>query len=216
MKWTDVRQRFPSQWLLVEATRAHSEDDRRIVEDLAVVDCFANGASAMKGYSELHRREPKESCTCSTRTARIWRSRSSTGSACGRRLEDSGAWSFALCSSDARLPRSANRARTRRCRYRGSAGSVFSADEVAELGILPEHSDLLHRVRGVGGFEFVYSKRIESLALGSLRIQDFVIQVGALHYGFPLQGIVGMDFLMATRAVIDLGALEVRESDIST
>lgn len=95
----------------------------------------------------------------------------------------------------------------------GSGGSVFSADEVANIGILPEHTDFLHRVRGVGGFEFVYSKRLESLAVGSLQADDFEIQVGALHYGFPLQGLIGMDFLVRTRAVIDLGALEIRRSD---
>ncbi len=58
MKWTDVREHFPRQWLLVEATQAHSEENRRIVEDLAVVDCYADGQSAMRGYSDLHRREP--------------------------------------------------------------------------------------------------------------------------------------------------------------
>lgn len=92
----------------------------------------------------------------------------------------------------------------------GSAGSVFAADEVAELGILPETSDLLHRVRGVGGFEFVYSKKVDALALDTtMQVSDFVIQVGALHYGFPLQGIVGLDFLLATRAVLDFGDLKV-------
>ena len=59
MKWTDVRQHFPHQWLLVEATEAHTSEDRRIVEDLAVVECFPSGESAMQGYSQLHRREPQ-------------------------------------------------------------------------------------------------------------------------------------------------------------
>ncbi len=96
----------------------------------------------------------------------------------------------------------------------GSAASVFSADEVAAVGILPEHTDFLHRVRGVGGFEFVYSKRLESLAVGPLQADDFEIQVGALQYGFPLHGLIGMEFLVRTRAVIDLGAFEVHRSDV--
>jgi hypothetical protein len=58
MKWADIRRRFPHQWLLVEATQAHSYKDRRIVEELAVVECFDDGQSAMQGYSDLHRREP--------------------------------------------------------------------------------------------------------------------------------------------------------------
>lgn len=94
----------------------------------------------------------------------------------------------------------------------GSAGTVFSSDEVAILGILPEGSDKLHRVRGVGGFEFVYSKTIEALALGTMNVENFEVQVGAMNYGFPLQGVIGVDFLRAARAVIDFGVLEVRPS----
>ncbi|MCP4662725.1 MAG: clan AA aspartic protease [bacterium] len=90
----------------------------------------------------------------------------------------------------------------------GSAGSVFSADELAQIGILPGLEDKIHRVRGVGGFEFVYSKRIESIALGTMRVDDFEIQVGAMQYGFPLQGIVGMDFLLDTKAIVDLESLD--------
>ncbi len=92
----------------------------------------------------------------------------------------------------------------------GSAGSVFAADRVDVLGIEPEGSDRIRRVLGVGGSEFVYSKRIDTLAVGEMSVADFEIQVGAMRYGFPLDGIVGMDFLLATRAIIDLGAVELR------
>lgn len=92
----------------------------------------------------------------------------------------------------------------------GSAGSVFGADAVASLGIEPEGNDRIRRILGVGGSEFVYCKTVASLRLGELEVEDFEIQVGALGYGFPLDGIVGMDFLLATRAVVDLGQLEIR------
>lgn len=94
----------------------------------------------------------------------------------------------------------------------GSAGSVFAADAVRDLGIEPAREDLVRRIRGVGGSEFVYSKRIESVSVGEMIVEDFVIQVGAMEYGFPLKGIIGMDFLLATRATIDLGSLEVKAS----
>jgi predicted aspartyl protease len=94
----------------------------------------------------------------------------------------------------------------------GSAASLFSADVVAELGVVPELTDKIHRVRGVGGFEFVYTKRIESLAIGTLEVSDFEIQVGAMQYGFPLQGLIGMDFLTRAKAIIDLDRLEIRRS----
>lgn len=92
----------------------------------------------------------------------------------------------------------------------GSAGSVFAADLLAPLGIEPESTDRIRRILGVGGSEYVYSKKIDELTLGDLKVQDFEIQVGAMSYGFPLDGIVGMDFLLATGVIIDLGLLELR------
>ncbi len=91
----------------------------------------------------------------------------------------------------------------------GSGGSVFAADAVRNLGIEPSGDDILRRIRGVGGAEFVYSKRVESLAVGNMSVEAFEVQIGAMEYGFPLQGLLGMDFLLATRAVIDLGSLEI-------
>jgi hypothetical protein len=92
----------------------------------------------------------------------------------------------------------------------GSAGSVFAADVVDALGIMPESTDRLRRILGVGGSEFVYSKRVEELAIGGMKVTNFEIQVGAMRYGFPLDGIVGMDFLLSAQAIIDLAALEIR------
>ncbi len=91
----------------------------------------------------------------------------------------------------------------------GSAGSVFSADAVEPLGFEPEETDIIRQIRGVGGSEFVYSKKVATLAVGEMAVRDFEIQVGAMYYGFPINGIVGMDFLLATRAIVDLARLAV-------
>jgi hypothetical protein len=54
MKWIDVRQRYPSQWLLVEAIEAHSEGNQRLLEELAVIDSFPDSTSAWRRYTQLH------------------------------------------------------------------------------------------------------------------------------------------------------------------
>ena len=54
MKWGDVRQSYPSQWLLVEAITAHSEESQRVLEELAVIDTFADSAMAWQRYRQLH------------------------------------------------------------------------------------------------------------------------------------------------------------------
>lgn len=59
MEWQDIRRQYPSQWLLVEAVQAHTEEDRRIVSDLAVLRTCQDAANAMDGYLELHRKQPE-------------------------------------------------------------------------------------------------------------------------------------------------------------
>jgi hypothetical protein len=45
--------------------------------------------------------------------------------------------------------------------------------------------------------------------LGELEVRDFEVEVGAMDYGFAIDGIVGMDWLTQVGAVIDLSRLEV-------
>lgn len=91
----------------------------------------------------------------------------------------------------------------------GSAGTIFSADRVLSIGLQYEVEDNVRRIRGVGGAEFVFSKRVDLLSLGELQISNFEIEVGAMDYGFEIEGIVGMDFLLQVGAVIDLSQHEV-------
>ena len=58
MHWQIARRHFPDQWLLVEAINARSENDKRILEELVVVDAFDDSDAAMKSYAALHREAP--------------------------------------------------------------------------------------------------------------------------------------------------------------
>lgn len=91
----------------------------------------------------------------------------------------------------------------------GSAGTVFSADSLLSIGLQMEASDELKRIRGVGGAEFVFTKEIDNLSLDKLRADNFSIEVGAVNYGFEIEGILGMDFLLQTKAKIDLENLTI-------
>ncbi|HBL29916.1 MAG TPA: hypothetical protein DD490_24015 [Acidobacteria bacterium] len=59
MEWKGIRQHYPHQWLLVEALAAHSEAGQRILDDLAVLETYSDGLTAMAGYKALHRRDPQ-------------------------------------------------------------------------------------------------------------------------------------------------------------
>lgn len=58
MIWNDIRRHYPHQWLLVEALLAHSNLGKRQLDELAVVDAFRDGESALRAYLRLHREAP--------------------------------------------------------------------------------------------------------------------------------------------------------------
>jgi hypothetical protein len=58
MNWQEIRQHYPQQWLLVEATKARSEAGQRIVEQLAVVATFPDSVTALRSYQHCHHEAP--------------------------------------------------------------------------------------------------------------------------------------------------------------
>lgn len=94
----------------------------------------------------------------------------------------------------------------------GSAGTLFDADELSDIGIKHEGSDVIATLSGIGGAkESVLLKQVERLAVGELVADDLTIEVGNLsNYGFGVRGIVGADFLAITRAILDFDLLTLR------
>ncbi len=92
----------------------------------------------------------------------------------------------------------------------GSAGTIFQTEQLHKIGIVYELEDEMHRIRGVGGTEFVFAKQLGQVDVGNLIIQNFDVEVGFMDYGFELHGILGLNFLRSTKAVIDLNTLELK------
>jgi hypothetical protein len=59
MKWEDVRQAFPNQWVLIEVIHAFTnKNSERILEEVAPLKKFNNSTEAMKSYKMFHREDP--------------------------------------------------------------------------------------------------------------------------------------------------------------
>ncbi|MEW5939063.1 MAG: retropepsin-like aspartic protease [Chloroflexota bacterium] len=98
----------------------------------------------------------------------------------------------------------------------GSAGSVFSTDKVLAMGLTYELDDVIHSIRGVGGSEFVFTKTVDELKVDRLRVGALEVEIGAMDYGFEIDGIIGMDFLAQVGAVVDLSKMEIRPAYFDT
>jgi hypothetical protein len=95
----------------------------------------------------------------------------------------------------------------------GSAGTAIAADLLTAIGLRPEPDDVLRRLRGIGGVEYVFTKRVDALHVGTLALPDFQVECGDLRYGFALDAILGTDFLSRVGAVVDFRRLEIRHGD---
>jgi hypothetical protein len=63
MRWEEVQERFPNEWVVLEAIKAYSRDGNRYIDEVAVIDRFEESALAMRRYYELHKQEPhREYC----------------------------------------------------------------------------------------------------------------------------------------------------------
>ncbi len=91
----------------------------------------------------------------------------------------------------------------------GSGGTVLKVDHLIRLGLVPLPTDRLRFLHGIGGDEAVIEKSIEALQVGELRVTPFTIQMGAMDYGISMDGIIGLDFLLQTQAVIHLRTLQI-------
>ena len=89
----------------------------------------------------------------------------------------------------------------------GSASTIINIEIVIKLGLGPEPLDTIRQIRGVGGTEFVYEKNIERILLGSKKITNFKIQIGDMDYGFDIDGILGLDYLMEAKVILDLESM---------
>ncbi|GAE28650.1 hypothetical protein JCM9140_4906 [Halalkalibacter wakoensis JCM 9140] len=59
----------------------------------------------------------------------------------------------------------------------GSGSTVVSTDLAESIGIVAEENDMIYRIIGVGGSEFVYSKTVDSVRIGDMQTESFALEI---------------------------------------
>jgi len=95
----------------------------------------------------------------------------------------------------------------------GSATSILAVDAVASISIEPVLEDIFHTIRGVGGTETVFVRHLDYLQVEQHRLPHFEIEIGGMDYGFEIKGILGMDFLIRAKAIINLAEMRMDFAD---
>lgn len=71
----------------------------------------------------------------------------------------------------------------------------------------------LRRAISCAGFEALavtsMMRQVDRFAVGEHGLDGCEVEIGEMDYGFELGGIIGMDFLRAVRAIVELGNLTI-------
>ena len=57
MKWSEARKTYPNKWIVFDSLNQHEEDNKLIVEDIAIIEVFDDINDAFKQYRMLHRQD---------------------------------------------------------------------------------------------------------------------------------------------------------------
>ncbi|SNS64392.1 Aspartyl protease [Anaerovirgula multivorans] len=91
----------------------------------------------------------------------------------------------------------------------GAAHSHISSDIAEEIGIVYENGDRLITMFGIGGEDFAFRKSVSQVKLGPLVFENYPLDFGFLDIENGINGLIGLDLLIQSKAVIDLGALKI-------
>ncbi len=58
MRWEEIRESYPGQWLVIEALEARTEGQQRRLDHIAVVERCPDGRAALQRYRLLHQEYP--------------------------------------------------------------------------------------------------------------------------------------------------------------
>ena len=60
MRWEDLRNAAPQQWVIIEAVDAHTEGDNRVIENIQLAEVFGqDNIGVLRCYAQLHKSHPE-------------------------------------------------------------------------------------------------------------------------------------------------------------
>jgi hypothetical protein len=92
----------------------------------------------------------------------------------------------------------------------GAAETIISPDIVEEIGIIAESKDTVSSFYGVGGsLHNFFSKRVDKIDIENIAVKDAKLDFGVIDPSGEINGLLGLDILVSTGAIIDLKRLEL-------
>ncbi|HHW48998.1 MAG TPA: aspartyl protease [Clostridiaceae bacterium] len=90
----------------------------------------------------------------------------------------------------------------------GAAQSLISQDIVDDIGIKVSSDDDIVVSYGIGGKEFAFVKKVDSIKIDNFSINNFPLDFTSFQYD-DINGLLGLDLLIKAGFIINLKSLEM-------
>lgn len=90
----------------------------------------------------------------------------------------------------------------------GASHTILSSDAVSDLGIAFKTGDIIIESHGIGGSDYAFQKKVDNIHFADYTLQGCYLDFGQLQWG-NLNGLIGLDVLLAGSFVIDLKQMEI-------
>lgn len=94
----------------------------------------------------------------------------------------------------------------------GCSSTILDTDLCEEIGLfLNLENATTRKMYGIGGTEICIEQKVSGMTIDKFQINDFIIQLGAVSEMHGFDGIIGSDFFLENKLIIDFENMEVRK-----
>ncbi|MGP7818255.1 retropepsin-like aspartic protease [Niallia sp. 01092] len=95
----------------------------------------------------------------------------------------------------------------------GCSSTILDTDLCEEIGILLDLENAITRkMYGIGGTEICIEQKVSGMNIDEYQLNDFIIQLGDVREMHGFDGIIGSDFFLINKLIIDFENMEVRNN----
>ncbi|MCB5238922.1 retropepsin-like aspartic protease [Niallia circulans] len=95
----------------------------------------------------------------------------------------------------------------------GCSSTILDTDLCEEIGLMLDLENAITRkMYGIGGTEICIEQKVSGMNIDEFRLNNFTIQLGDVREMHGFDGIIGSDFFLAHKLIINFENMEVRKN----
>jgi len=95
----------------------------------------------------------------------------------------------------------------------GCSSTILDTDLCEEIGLMLDLENAITRkMYGIGGTEICIEQKVSGMNIDEFRLNNFTIQLGDVREMHGFDGIMGSDFFLAHKLIINFENMEVRKN----